>query len=163
MSTGDVSVKQAWGILEGVPDPEIPVVSIVELGIVREIRSNDQLMVVSITPTFAGCPALMAIKDQIIETLQISGVPNVEVEVALNPAWTTDWLSAETREKLRQFGLAPPPVHKGEIELILIEEADCPYCGSSETNLKNNFGPTLCRAIYFCNACQQPFEQFKAL
>lgn len=163
MSIGEISVKHAWKILEGIPDPEIPVVSIVELGIVREIRLSERKLVVSITPTFAGCPALMAIQEQITEALLASGFPSVDVEVALNPAWTTDWLSADTRQKFREFGIAPPPIHKGEIDLILVEEADCPYCGSSETMLKNSFGPTLCRAIFFCNACRQPFEQFKAL
>lgn len=163
MSPGDLTLEAAWTALEDVADPEIPVVSIVDLGIVRRIEKEGGTMKVSITPTFAGCPALLAMKDQITEVLQAAGHPKVKVEVVLSPAWTTDWLSDETREKLRRFGLAPPPVHEGKVELILMEEAACPYCGSDHTVLKNSFGPTLCRAIYFCNDCRQPFEQFKPL
>jgi ring-1,2-phenylacetyl-CoA epoxidase subunit PaaD len=91
------------------------------------------------------------------------GAEHVEVRLALSPPWTTDWITPEAREKLRLFGLAPPPRHDGLIQIIFSDTATCPYCGSTNTLLKNSFGPTLCRAIYYCAGCRQPFEQFKAL
>lgn len=152
-----------WQALDEVKDPEIPVVSVVEMGIVREVSIDDNSVRVTITPTFAGCPALAVMQDDIAARIRALGVAQVEVAITLHPAWTTEWISAAAREKLRSFGLAPPPRHGGDFELTLLDVVKCPYCGSSNTSLKNSFGPTACRMIYYCHGCQQPFEQFKPL
>ena len=156
-----LSVDQIWQALNDVKDPEIPVVSVVEMGIVREVAVSDDKVTVTMTPTFSGCPALHVMKAEIENRIRQLGVEKVEVSVALTPRWTTDWITDEARAKLKAFGLAPPPVHYGDFNVIFLDVATCPYCGSNDTTLKNTFGPTLCRTIYYCNACQQPFEQFK--
>ncbi len=152
-----------WRLLEEVKDPEIPVVSLVEMGIVRDVAVTDGRVMVTITPTFSGCPALHVMQEQIRDRLESAGAETVAVQVALWPPWTTDSITGPGREKLRQFGLAPPAIHAGNIEILLREEAECPTCGSSDTSMRNNWGPTPCRAIYYCHSCQQPFEQFKPL
>lgn len=149
--------------LHDVKDPEIPVVSVVDLGIIRDVAIDGGQVVVTMTPTFAGCPALPVMQAEVAERVRRLGAQAVEVRLALSPPWSTDLMTDEARDKLRAFGLAPPPPHQGLIQIILAEAAACPFCGATDTTLKNSFGPTLCRAIYFCNACQQPFEQFKAL
>jgi len=155
---------QIWDALNQVKDPEIPVVSLVEMGIVREVAiTDDDSVTVTITPTFAGCPALQAMKTDIVEALQALGVRHVIVETVNSPAWTTDWITNEARAKLKSFGLAPPPVHGGNFVMVLMDAVACPYCGSEHTSLRNSFGSTPCRMIYYCNDCQQPFEQFKPL
>jgi ring-1,2-phenylacetyl-CoA epoxidase subunit PaaD len=159
-----VTVAQIWEALEAVKDPEIPVVSVVEMGIVRDIAiAEDGSAVVKMTPTFSGCPALEVMRREIEGAVRGLGVPAVKVETVLFPPWSTDWLSAETRAKLQAFGLAPPPRHGGRVELVLLDPVACPYCHSFNTTVKNTFGATLCKAIYYCNNCQQPFEQFKPL
>ena len=160
---GKLTKKQIWELLEDVKDPEIPVVSVVEMGIVREVAIEGDQVIVHMTPTFSGCPALQAIQTDIRQHLLANGAAQVEVEVVLSPAWTSDWISGPARQKLREFGLAPPIRQMGRISLDDLQPATCPYCGSQDTILKNSFGPTLCRAIYVCNHCQQPFEQFKAI
>lgn len=152
-----------WKILEDVKDPEIPAVSVIEMGMVRSIGVLGEKVIVTFTPTFAGCPALQVIQDGIRDILQKSGYAEVEVKVSLAPAWSSNWISPEGREKLKSFGLAPPPRHSGDIETAFNQPAECPYCRSTETELKNDFGSTLCRAIYYCNSCNQPFERFKPI
>lgn len=154
---------EVWRALEAVKDPEIPVVSVVEMGIVRDVTVLGDQVTVSMTPTFSGCPALDVIRREIAECVRALGVTDVQVVTVLYPPWTTDSLSDETRARLKAFGLAPPPRQGGYIPLMLHEPVACPYCGATDTVLKNSFGSTLCRAIYYCEACQQPFEQFKAL
>ena len=149
--------------LDQVMDPEIPVVSVVDMGIIRDVTVNDEGVTVKMTPTFSGCPALEVIKSEIAKCVRDLGEDRVCVETVLDPPWTTDWITENAREKLKGFGLAPPKRHKGRLEVTFFHNVDCPYCDSSQTTLKNAFGPTLCRSIYYCNACQQPFEQFKAL
>jgi ring-1,2-phenylacetyl-CoA epoxidase subunit PaaD len=149
--------------LEAVKDPEIPVISVVELGVIRDVVVDGRRVVVTMTPTFAGCPALHVMEAQVADRIRRLGAEAVDIRWTLSPPWTTDWISDAARGKLQAFGLAPPPRHNGLIQIILAETAACPYCGAADTALKNPFGPTLCRAIYYCNACQQPFEQFKAL
>jgi ring-1,2-phenylacetyl-CoA epoxidase subunit PaaD len=134
-------------ILRGVPDPEIPVVSVVDLGIVREVRDD----AVVITPTYTGCPATLAIEKSIREALDASGHADLRIETVLSPPWTTDWISAEGREKLRAYGIAPPSRH-----LPL-----CPQCGASETEEISRFGSTPCKALHRCRACAEPFDVFK--
>ncbi len=158
-----MTVEEVWQALEEVKDPEIPVVSVVEMGMVRDVALEGETVVVTITPTFAGCPALQVIQTAIEECLREQGAGAVEVHQVLDPPWSSDWISAAGRQKLQAFGLAPPPQHGGLFELTLFETLVCPYCGSHNTTLKNAFGPTLCRAIAYCNDCRQPFEQFKPL
>ncbi len=149
--------------LEDVKDPEIPVLSVVELGVIRSVHVTGDAVAVDFAPTFAGCPALEVMRAAIDDRLRALGASPVEVRLVLSPPWTTDFISDAGRAKLKAFGLAPPPCHGGLIQVILAEDAACPYCDSTDTTLKNSFGPTLCRAIYVCNTCRQPFEQFKPL
>jgi len=159
-----VQAEYIWKLLEAVNDPEIPVVSLVEMGIVRDVVvSSSGQVAVKITPTFSGCPALHVMKTDIVDRLHAHGVESVEVQIVYSPPWTTDWISEGAKEKLRTFGIAPAPQHDGNFEVILLDAATCPYCGSSRTTLRNSFGSTLCRMIYYCNECQEPFEQFKPL
>jgi ring-1,2-phenylacetyl-CoA epoxidase subunit PaaD len=157
----DITPQEIWEILDEVKDPEIPVVSVVELGLIRSVGVERDRVVVKMSPTFVGCPALQVMQAEIKESLERAGIQEVEVKMTFSPPWSSEWITSAGREKLRQFGLAPPPRHAGDIELALLEEVACPYCESEDTRLTNSFGPTLCRAIYFCNACRQPFEQFK--
>jgi ring-1,2-phenylacetyl-CoA epoxidase subunit PaaD len=115
------------------------------------------------TPTFSGCPALHVMQDEIEARVRSLDVGQVTVETVLFPPWTTDWITDEARKKLKAFGLSPPMKHGGNLEITFYDLSACPYCDSADTTIKNTFGPTLCRAIYYCNNCQQPFEQFKAL
>jgi ring-1,2-phenylacetyl-CoA epoxidase subunit PaaD len=159
----NLTLKKIWQVLDEVKDPEIPVVSVVEMGLIRSVGREGQTILITMTPTFIGCPALNVMQTEIRERLRQSGAQEVKVRVALSPPWSTDWITSQGRDKLRQFGLSPPPRHAGKIDLALLEIAACPYCASEDTSLKNSFGPTLCRAIYFCNQCRQPFEQFKPI
>ena len=158
-----LSSEKIWQILNEVKDPEIPVVSVVEMGLIRAVGKEGNNVIVTMTPTFIGCPALNVMQSEIEERLRQAGAENVTVRTVLSPAWSTDWMTTEAHEKLKNFGLASPPQHGGQIDLALLEAAACPYCGSEDTTLKNSFGPTLCRAIYVCNSCRQPFEQFKPI
>lgn len=158
-----LSEKEIWQALEEVKDPEIPVVSVVGLGIVRDVIVEEEDVTVKMTPTFSGCPALHVIERDIEAKVRSLAVGEVTVETVLYPPWTTDWITDEARQKLKEFGLAPPMKHGGNLEITFYDLATCPYCDSANTTIKNTFGPTLCRAIYYCNDCQQPFEQFKAL
>jgi len=159
----NVTTPMIWEALEEVKDPEIPVVSLAEMGIVREVEIDDQDVVVKITPTFSGCPALEVMTTDLEARTRQLGVADVSVQIILSPPWSSDWITPEGRMKLKTFGLAPPPIHGGRAEITFYEMAVCPYCDSSNTVVKNDFGPTLCRSIHYCRQCQQPFEQFKAL
>ncbi|MCA9991787.1 MAG: phenylacetate-CoA oxygenase subunit PaaJ [Ardenticatenaceae bacterium] len=158
-----ITTEQVWQALEAVKDPEIPVVSVVEMGIVRQVNVDHDHVRVQMTPTFSGCPALQVMRDEIEAEVRRVGAAEVTVETILSPPWSTDWITEEARQKLRAFGLAPPPRHGGNLAVTFFEVVACPYCDSNNTSVKNTFGSTLCRAIYYCNDCQQPFEQFKAL
>lgn len=156
--------QHIWRALEQVMDPEIPVVSVVDLGVVRRIAVDGEDSVrVTMTPTFSGCPALDVMRREIGEQLERLGFDEVEVRVELSPPWTTDAISERGREKLRRFGLAPPPQHGGRIDLVLEQVRLCPNCGSDNTTVKNEFGSTLCRSIHYCSHCQEPFQAFKPL
>ncbi len=154
---------QIWQILQTISDPEIPVVSLVEMGIVREVEVEGEAVTVTITPTFAGCPAMRVMQEDIVRSLKGQGATQVQVKTQIAPAWTSDWISEEARLKLKAFGLAPPLKHDGDLNIILLDIARCPRCNSRNTRLQNNFGSTLCRSIYTCNNCKEPFEQFKAI
>lgn len=161
----EITSEIIWSALDDVKDPEIPVVSVVEMGIVREVCLSQDAThaVVTMTPTFVGCPALISMREEIVERIQALGVARVEVQVALNPPWTSQWINESARAKLKAIGFAPPPRHAGQIDMALLRQAVCPNCDSSDTTLDNMFGPTACRALYYCNHCQQSFEQFKPL
>ncbi len=161
--------KQAvLAVLESVKDPEIPVLSVVDMGIVRDVRvlandSHDKIVEVDITPTYSGCPAMKVIEDDVRQALLQAGWESVRVRLVYQPAWTTAWMSAEARARLRDYGIAPP---QAEVELVQIGRGKapvCPYCGSSETELRSEFGSTACKALYYCNSCIQPFEYFKSV
>jgi ring-1,2-phenylacetyl-CoA epoxidase subunit PaaD len=156
-------LPEIWAALEGVKDPEIPVVSVVELNVARQVEVEGGHVRVTITPTFAGCPALSAMRDEIRRTMLGLGFETAEVVLKLDPPWTTDDMSVETLSHLREFGLSPPRRHGGNVRLVLDQPAACPYCGSQNTEVKNAFGSTACRSIHFCNSCHQPFEAFKPL
>jgi ring-1,2-phenylacetyl-CoA epoxidase subunit PaaD len=154
---------QIWGILNEIRDPEIPIVSIVDLGMVRSIYIEGQDVYVSFAPTFVGCPALDVIQSEIKGRLSQSGANKVEITLCYSPPWSSNWISPSAREKLREFGLAPPPYLSGDIELALSAPVICPHCSSDNTIMTNDYGSTLCRAIYVCKNCSQPFEQFKPI
>lgn len=151
--------------LAEVTDPEIPVLTIEDLGILRDIRQEDDGIRIVITPTYSGCPAMMAIRMDIVRTLNARGIDCVRVEEALSPAWTTDWLSEQGREKLRAYGIAPP-VGKAQGKSALFGEPDavaCPQCGSERTTRTSEFGSTACKAMYRCEDCLEPFDYFKCI
>jgi ring-1,2-phenylacetyl-CoA epoxidase subunit PaaD len=147
-----------WDILSTVMDPEVPALSVVDLGIVRDVDVDPQgAVTVAITPTYSGCPAMHVIEEDIIAALRAGGWPDARVRTVLSPAWTTDWVSAPARAKLAAYGIAPP-------ELVpLTRRVACPFCGSRETTMRSEFGPTACKALMYCDACEQPFELFKAI
>ena len=160
----NISEETLWKHLENIMDPEIPVVNLVEMGIIRHVNIlSDQEVQVTMTPTFSGCPAQTKMKEDIIQMLSKLGFNQIQIEITLSPPWSTDWIHPEARNKLKTFGLAPPRIHSGFISTILLESTACPYCDSENTSLKNPWGATPCRMIYFCNQCNQPFEQFKPL
>ncbi len=154
---------QVLTALQDVKDPEIPVVSIVEMGLIAEVWVAPESVRVKITPTFAGCPAVEVMRAESENHLRALGIKNVSVQVTFDPPWNSNRISPEGRRKLKEFGLAPPRPHSGNVDLIQLELANCPYCGSADTKLESAFGPTLCRAIHYCYNCQQSFEQFKPL
>jgi len=160
--------EELFEILTEVKDPELPVIDIVELGIVRDVVVTGGAIRVDVTPTYSGCPALAVIERDIVETLRARGFNEVRVKNVFSPAWTTDWLSDETKQKLRDYGIAPPsgPAVTSAAELVTIRRAkptvECPYCRSRNTEEKSEFGSTACKAIHFCNACRQPFDYFKS-
>ena len=163
MTMIQLTTDQIWQILDQIKDPEIPVVSLVEMGIARDVQIDGDKVTVTITPTFAACPAMHYMREEIVRRLESLGVTNVEVRTSLNPPWTSEWIGAEVRAKLKTFGLAPPPHHDGDLAIALMEAVECPYCGSKDTVMENSFGPTLCRSIHYCNSCHQSFERFKPL
>jgi ring-1,2-phenylacetyl-CoA epoxidase subunit PaaD len=160
-----VTAADVWDALAEIPDPEIPVVSLVELGVVRDVAVKDGRVRVDFTPTFLGCPALEVMRDAMAERLRALGV-EPEIRVRRDESWSTDRITAEGREKLRAAGLAPPaPRAAGAPTLVELQTAvfRCPYCGSTDTKLENVFGPTPCRSLRYCASCRQPFEQFKTI
>ena len=161
-----LSPDEVYGVLNTVMDPEVPVISVVELGIVRDVAIQNDAVTITITPTYSGCPAMREIEADIRTALLERGVRDVQVKLVLSPAWTTDWIGPDAREKLRAYGIAPPgrAEPQGLITLTRARVAvPCPFCGSSDTRLQSEFGSTACKAIHVCNTCRQPFDEFKAL
>jgi ring-1,2-phenylacetyl-CoA epoxidase subunit PaaD len=159
-----VTEKKVWEILEQVSDPEIPVLTIADLGIIRGIEKIDDSFKITITPTYSGCPAMRVIESEIEAALASEGITNIIIETILSPAWTTDWLSENGRKKLAEYGIAPP-VNEPDKSILFAEAplVPCPKCHSSNTKMVSLFGSTACKAHYQCNSCFEPFDYFKCL
>ena len=158
-----VTREAVWEALAEVPDPEIPVVSVVDLGLVHAVELVGERLRVELLPTFVGCPALELIRQSVAERLA-GMAPRVEVEMTFEVPWTSDRITADGRRKLRESGFAPPGGSRPLFATIPVRpSAACPWCGSADTTLENLFGPTLCRSVFWCTRCRQPFEQFKAV
>jgi ring-1,2-phenylacetyl-CoA epoxidase subunit PaaD len=156
-----VGEAQVWEALEEIPDPEIPVVSLVELGVIRSVDVENGHVRIEFTPTFLGCPALEVMKRAMEEK-----IPGAEVQVIQDDSWSTDRITPAGREKLRAAGFAPPAPREASTPKLVQLQANvfrCPYCGSTDTRLENIFGPTPCRSLRYCTSCRQPFEQFKTI
>ncbi|RPI15567.1 MAG: phenylacetate-CoA oxygenase subunit PaaJ [Ignavibacteriae bacterium] len=148
--------------LEDVRDPEIPTISVVDLGIVTDVILNeDKSVSVTMTPTFSGCPALKMLENMVKEKIESIGIKQVDVKTTFDVPWNTNMISPKGKEMLKKHGLAPPPEHNGVIQIDILSHVPCPYCSSKNTVLKSPFGPTLCRSLHYCNNCRQAFEQFK--
>jgi ring-1,2-phenylacetyl-CoA epoxidase subunit PaaD len=162
--------EEIFELLDLVKDPEVPVLSVVELGIVRDVRVAEEEgtgVTVVITPTYSGCPAMRVIERDITHALEERGISPVRIETVYAPAWTTDWLTDAAKQKLEAYGIAPPSARDVEDELVPMRRRSptlrCPLCGSSSTTITSEFGSTACKSIAHCNGCGQPFEQFKAI
>jgi ring-1,2-phenylacetyl-CoA epoxidase subunit PaaD len=155
-----------FAILETVKDPEVPVVSVVELGVVRDAIASDAGVVVTITPTYSGCPAMHEMEQDIRRALEEAGLGPIEVKTVFSPAWTTDWIGPEARAKLEAYGIAPPSTSRAG-DLVTLSRRSvvvrCPYCKSTKTVRQSEFGSTACKAIWTCTDCRQPFEEFKSI
>jgi ring-1,2-phenylacetyl-CoA epoxidase subunit PaaD len=160
-----VTAQQVWDALDAIPDPEIPVISLVDLGVIRSVDVRDGHVRVEFTPTFLGCPALEAMTRAMEAAVAGLGA-EPEVRVVADDSWSTDRISPAGREKLREAGFAPPAPREASAPTLVQLQANvfrCPYCGSTRTRLENIFGPTPCRSLRYCESCRQPFEQFKTI
>ena len=156
------TIESIRELLSTIKDPEVPAISIVELGIVRDVQLVDSDVTVTITPTYSGCPAMKMIEDDIRSALKENGFSTITVKTIYSPAWTTDWISESTKAKLKNYGIAPPQiVSQSPLIQIEIPVIECPFCNSKETQLKSEFGSTSCKSYYFCHSCRQAFEYFK--
>jgi ring-1,2-phenylacetyl-CoA epoxidase subunit PaaD len=148
----DGKINKIWELLNTVPDPEIPVISVVELGVIRAVIFTNNNYIISITPTYSGCPAVKTFMDDIKSCLKENGITNFELKIVYAPAWTTDWMTDQTKEKLREYGIAPPS-----------NKVVCPQCNSEKTTLISEFGATACKSLFKCDDCLEPFEFFKCI
>src|SRR5262245_4818563 len=162
-ATRDVDLRQrAWDAAAGVVDPEIPVLTIADLGVLRDVSLRDDGCVeVAITPTYSGCPAMSMIAFEIAIALERAGFRNSNVRTVLSPAWTTDWMSEDGRRKLKEYGIAPPLASSSRRALFGVQEVSCPQCGSDKTERLSEFGSTSCKALWRCKSCREPFDYFK--
>ena len=159
-----ISKEKIWKLLEEVYDPEVPVLSVIDLGIVRDVRINDDEIEIVITPTYSGCPAMDVITMSIKMILLETGYKKIKITSVLSPAWTTDWMSEHGKEKLKAFGIAPPTTKQQVCHTELFHEGEaiqCPHCNSYNTKLVSQFGSTACKALYVCENCREPFDYFK--
>jgi len=159
------STQEIWNFLSEVPDPEIPVLNVVEMGIVRDVRIDEHGVEVVITPTYSGCPAMKTIEEDIAEVLKEKNISPYRIITVLSPAWTTDWMTSEAREKLRQTGIAPPEGNSADKALLMgrVRTIPCPRCKSTHTLMISQFGSTACKALYRCESCLEPFDYFKCI
>ena len=156
--------QRAWDAAASVTDPEIPVLTIADLGVLREVVvRGDGGVDVAVTPTYSGCPAMSTIAFDVAVALECAGFPAANVRTVLSPAWTTNWMSDAGRAKLREYGIAPPMLASSRRALFGIERVDCPQCGSGDTELLSEFGSTSCKALWRCKTCREPFDYFKCL
>ncbi len=161
-ATSDADLRQrAWDAAASVVDPEIPVLTIADLGVLREVTLRDGCVEVAITPTYSGCPAMSMIAFDIAVALERAGFPDAHVRTVLSPAWTTDWMSEDGRRKLRDYGIAPPLPASSRRALFGVQQVACPQCGSGDTELLSEFGSTSCKALWRCKSCREPFDYFK--
>ncbi|TQV75909.1 phenylacetate-CoA oxygenase subunit PaaJ [Denitrobaculum tricleocarpae] len=160
-----MKTAKAWEAAATVCDPEIPVLTIEDLGVLRDVQvAESGAAVVTITPTYSGCPAMLVMETEILGAMRSAGFDDVRVETVLSPAWTTDWLSDAGREKLRAYGIAPPVRASSSRQALFGKDSvDCPQCGSCNTERVSEFGSTACKALYRCKACAEPFDYFKCL
>jgi ring-1,2-phenylacetyl-CoA epoxidase subunit PaaD len=165
MITTENDIKRIWNLLEEVHDPEVPALTVIDLGIVRKVELNDDSKpVITITPTYSGCPAMDMISMSIRMKLLEHGFQNPEMKTVLSPAWTTDWMSERGKQKLKAYGIAPPNAKQLVCEPGLFQQEEsiqCPHCNSYNTRMISQFGSTACKALYKCNDCQEPFDYFK--
>ena len=164
ISQEKITAERVWSILQTVTDPEVPVLTIIDLGIVRDVRVQSDQVEILITPTYSGCPAMDVISMNIRMALLQEGITSISIKQVLSPAWTTDWMTDEGKQKLKAYGIAPPQYKQAvcEPELFGKEEAiQCPLCNSYNTRLVSQFGSTACKALYQCNECKEPFDYFK--
>jgi ring-1,2-phenylacetyl-CoA epoxidase subunit PaaD len=155
--------KDIWIALEAVMDPEIPVLSVVDLGIITDVSMDGSRASVKMTPTFSGCPAIKLMEKQVHDAVKALGFEEVAVETNFDVQWNTDRISAKGKEIIKNFGLAPPPQHNGNIDMNQLAHTKCPHCDSENTTMKSPFGPTLCRSLHYCFDCLQAFEAFKPI
>lgn len=157
--------EHIFSILSEIPDPEIPVISIVELGVIRNVDIHDKNIGVTITPTYSGCPAMKQMEDDVRKKLQEQGFENIKITMQYAPAWTTDWLSEEAKLKLQKYGIAPPEESTTDKSFITGKHKDitCPHCKSKNTVMVSQFGSTACKALYKCNNCMEAFDYFKCI
>ena len=158
-----IDKEQVLTFLKEVLDPEVPVLSIVDLGIVRDIVVNDGNIEIVITPTYSGCPAMKVIENDIISKLKEKGLEKIKLTTILSPVWTTDWISDEAKQKLKVYGIAPPEKTSSDKSVLFGKEKkiQCPHCGSQNTEIVSQFGSTACKALYKCSDCKEPFDYFK--
>ena len=167
--TDVISKSRIWSWLEEVTDPEIPVLNVVEMGIVRSVEIKGDQVVVKITPTYSGCPAMNAIEREIYKKLEEKGLKSSKVLTDYKETWTTDWMTDKAKKKLKEYGIAPPGKTDmdGDDYLSALKKSQkiipCPYCNSTDTKLQSEFGSTACKAQYYCNTCKEPFEYFKCI
>ena len=159
---------EIWDLLSEVKDPEIPVLSIIELGIAREVTVDGDKVIIRITPTYSGCPAMKAIENEIEKVLRKNGIQNFEVVKDFSETWTTDWMPDEAKKKLKDYGIAPPGKTEKEGDFLKTLKGSsrvipCPYCDSTNTELQSEFGSTACKSQYYCHDCDEPFEHFKCI
>lgn len=159
------SVAEIWEILREVVDPEIPVLTVIDLGIIRDVVKSENGIEISITPTYSGCPAMEMIGEEIISALTRKGYSNITIKTVLAPTWTTDWISDEAKEKLRKYGIAPPEHSTADKNSLLGKSkiVKCPQCKSEHTEMISHFGSTACKALWKCLDCMEPFDYFKCI
>ena len=163
------TLTTAWEVAASVPDPELPFLTLADLGVLRDVNEEDGTIVVTVTPTYSGCPAMSAIMRDLRDRAERAGVGPVEIRTALSPAWTTDWITPEGRRKLSEAGIAPPvpaPQRGGPVPVRLtpiIRRVECPHCGSFSTAERSAFSGTACKALYQCGSCREPFEYVKEI
>lgn len=159
-----ITKEELFNVIAQIPDPEIPVLSIGELGILRNIEMHHDKVVVVITPTYSGCPAMKFFEQEILSVANEAGISHVEIKTVYSPAWTTDWISDAAKIKLKEYGIAPPQGTSDKSFLFgQPKKINCPKCHSENTELKSQFGSTSCKALYFCKQCTEPFEYFKCI